>query len=497
METTSYKQIIRSTGITGIAQSIIIILKIIGNKFIAVLLGPVGIGYMGLLQSTIDLINNISGLGLGSSAVRDIAVASKSEDAHKISSTILVLKRLCIVTGIAGTIFTFICAPFLSRWAFQNNDHINDFRYLSVALFITQIAIGQQAILQGTRRLKEMAISSITGTAAGLILTVPLYFIYGKDAIVPAILISAGIYLFTSWYFSRKVKTIKTQLSINETLSSAKGMITLGFATMLSGLFILISIYQLRLLINQELGMFYVGIFQAGWGIEAIYLQMLFQAMSRDYYPRLSAISNSPTEMNKLVNEQLHISILIAAPIISIMILVSPLLIQLMYSPEFYSAASLLQWLLMGTLLKIFAWPVAFVLPALRSTRIYLLTEAFASLGIWLIARLLIDRFGIEAVGIAYMLNYILYCTLVFFIARRLISLKFDKFTFTVISVSAVFIAITFILRRNEYFSTLSIIGATSASCLLIAWSVFHLNRVAGIKGIILRKFRSVGKSDN
>lgn len=497
MSTGSYKQIIRATSITGIAQAILIVLKIIGNKFIAVIIGPAGIGYMGLLQSTIDIINNVSGLGLSSSAVRDVAYASASKDSKKISTTIIVLKRLSIITGIAGTIFTLIFANYLSNLAFHNYDHVNEFRLLSIVAFITIIALGQQAILQGYRKLKEMAFASIIGSMLGLIGTIPLFLIYGTNAIVPVIIISACIYLFTTWYFSKKVNHETIPLSMNETFQKSKSMIKLGFTIMLSGLFILISIYQLRILINHKLGIFYVGIFQAGWGIQAVYLQMLFQAMSRDYFPRLSALSDSPKEMIKLVNEQLHIGILIGAPIISVMLLISPILIQLMYTPEFSSSVALLQWLLLGTLLKIFAWPIAFILPALKATKVYLFTEAIGSFGIWIIAWSIIDKYGLEAIGIAYLLNYIFYIILVFLIAHRLVSLKLDRFSYIAIGVSILLVGITFLSRPVNPISNTSIIIGILSSCILITWSFFHLNRLTNFKETLLERIKNIGKAKN
>ena len=493
LSTGSYRQIIRSTGITGFAQSAQIILKIIANKFVAVLLGPAGIGTIGLLQSTIDLINSISGVGLGSSAVRDVAYAAATNDKKRIAVTITVLKRLCIITGFIGTLFTLLCAPLLSNWIFHTASYTNDFRLLSLVLLVVQITVGQQAILQGYRKLKEMAFSSIAGGTLALLLTVPLYFIYGTDAIVPVIIISSVIYLLAAIFFSRKIRPEKIELSVRDTFRNAKGMIGLGLVTMLSGLFIIISILQLRILIGNELGVYYVGIFQAGWGIESFYLQMLFQAMSRDYYPRLSAASDSPEQMKKLVNEQLHIGLLIAAPIIAVMLFLSPFLIHLMYSSEFYTAAGLLQWLMLGTLLKVIVWPVAFVLPAKRATKIYLLTEAVGSFGIWILAKLLIGRFGIDAVGIAYLLNYGFYMIMIFSITGKLISFRFDRFSILLILLTTGIIAIEFLFRSAENFTMISVITGILSSGFLIAWSFYHLNRLVGIKAAFAAKFKSAG----
>src|ERR1035437_9424533 len=104
----SLKQILKSTGIVGGSQIVIIIIGIIRTKIIAVLLGPEGVGFTGLFQSVIDLVRSATGLGIGFSSVRDIAQANESNNEESISKTIIVLRRWNIIVGIIGAVITLI-----------------------------------------------------------------------------------------------------------------------------------------------------------------------------------------------------------------------------------------------------------------------------------------------------------------------------------------------------------------------------------------------------
>src|SRR3954451_24297334 len=107
----SYRQIMKATSIFGGVQVFNIIISIIRSKFIAILLGPAGMGIAGLLTSTIGLIGSITNFGLGSSAVRNVAVAVAAEDNDKIKTTVSIIRRLVWMTGLLGTLITICFSP--------------------------------------------------------------------------------------------------------------------------------------------------------------------------------------------------------------------------------------------------------------------------------------------------------------------------------------------------------------------------------------------------
>ncbi|MGE5348154.1 MAG: oligosaccharide flippase family protein [Actinomycetota bacterium] len=133
-ENTSYRQIMKATSIFGGVQVINIIISIVRSKFVAVLLGPGGMGIYGLFTSTTGLIEKITNLGLSTSAVRNVAAANASGDRSRIGTVVSVLRRLVWITGIAGALFTFFAAPWLSDLTFSNREYTIGFRWVAVTL---------------------------------------------------------------------------------------------------------------------------------------------------------------------------------------------------------------------------------------------------------------------------------------------------------------------------------------------------------------------------
>ena len=118
----SYRSIFKATTLFGSVQIFQIIIQLIKSKFIAVLLGPAGVGIIGLYQSGIQLVQNITNMGLASSAVRDVSEAFGLKDFHRINQVIIIVRRLVWGTGLLGMIALAVFSPLLSKASFGNYD---------------------------------------------------------------------------------------------------------------------------------------------------------------------------------------------------------------------------------------------------------------------------------------------------------------------------------------------------------------------------------------
>ena len=189
-QTSSYRSIFKATSLFGGVQVYQILIQLVKSKFVAVLLGPLGVGIIGLYQSGIQLIQSLTSMGLASSAVRDVSEANGSRDQYRIAKVITVVRRLVWITGLLGLIVVAFCAPLLSQISFGNNDYTVPFRILSITLLFDQISAGQKVVLQGLRKLKELAKCSAFGATFGLVVSVPLYYWLGVKGILPTLILN-------------------------------------------------------------------------------------------------------------------------------------------------------------------------------------------------------------------------------------------------------------------------------------------------------------------
>ena len=174
----SYKKILYATSIFGGVQVLVVIIGIIKSKFIAVILGSIGFGIIGLLQSSLTLITSLTNFGLRISSVQFLSKLTKIEDEKKISETITIIKRLVWFTGLLGALITWIFSSYISELTFGNLKYSIFFKWLSVTLLLNQISIGQNAILQSFRKINLLAKSTLLGNFSSLIFIIPIYYFY-------------------------------------------------------------------------------------------------------------------------------------------------------------------------------------------------------------------------------------------------------------------------------------------------------------------------------
>jgi len=440
----SYRQIMKATSLFGGVQVFQIIIQIIKSKFVAVLLGPTGMGIMGLLNSTTDLISNMTNFGLRTSAVKDIAAAYGTNDEKRIVFVVTVIRKIVWVTGILGLLITAILSPWLSQLTFGNKDYTLAFLWLSVTLLFNQLSSGQLVVLQGLRKLKYLAKANLFGSFLGLIITVPLYYFYGVDGIVPGIISTAMLSLLMSWYFAGKLKLTKINVSFAETISESKNMLSLGFMISLSGLLSVGASYVVRIFISRTGGVEQVGLYNAGFAIINTYVGLIFKAMSTDYYPRLAAIAHDNGLCRKTVNQQAEIAILILAPILIIFIIFINWVVILLYSKRFIDVNDMIHWAALGMFFKATSWSVAFIFLAKGATKLFFWNELTASFCLLSFNLLGYHFFGLTGLGISFAVFYLIYTVQVFLVSKI-------KFQFTFESSLKIIFAVQFGLALTGF----------------------------------------------
>ena len=121
-------------------------------------------------------------------------------------------------------------------------------------------------------------------------------------------------------------------------MQEASSLLRLGLAFMASGFLMMGAAYAVRTMILRMGGLEAAGLYQAAWTLGGLYVGIILQAMGADFYPRLTAVATDDRECNRLVNEQAHVSLLLAGPGVIATIIFAPLVISLFYSSKFDEA---------------------------------------------------------------------------------------------------------------------------------------------------------------
>lgn len=491
-EIKSHKQILKSTSIVGGSQIATILIGVIRTKIIAVLLGTAGIGYISILQNIIDLVRQTTGLGINFSGIKDVAESNATRDVDKISKSIKILRKWAFWTGMFGTLLILAFCIILSQYSFGNTSHAISIAFLSITILIMSISAGQLALLQGLRKINLMAKATLYGAFLGAIITLPLYWLFGLDGIVPGMILTSISNLGFSWWFTKDIKLKKVELSLKETVRGGAKMAGLGFFITITGIMATITLYIVRSFLIKEMNMDAVGYFQACWMIATLYLGIILNAMLTDFFPRLTEVNKNNNLCNRLINEQLEIAFLIASPMIVGIIVFAQLIIFILYSADFMLAVPILQWMIAGTFFTIISWPLGVLFLAKNKGIFSFITESTWSIIFLIILYLGWDFYGFKIIGYAYAFACVIRFILVYYSTIHLSNFKFNSFSIRYIISFGILVILT--LLNVTFFS--SYIQYVISGVLVISVLIFsyvNLNKIIDINGYIKNK---IGKSN-
>ena len=444
----SYRQILKSSSIVGGAQAASLVLGMARTKVVALLLGPSGVGLIGLYDSVISLTGTLTNLGIASSGVRQVAEADGSGDRERVGRTVRVLRRVCWLTGMLGVVLTAVLAKPLSVWTFGNAERAIPIAILGVTLLLTAISSGQSALVRGVRRIGDLARMQVLSALASLVISAGLYAWLGERGIVPVFLVLAAVNLGFSWWFARRVPVPAAPLGWPTARDESLNLVRLGLSFVLAALCTFGSAWIARSWIQAEFGLHGSGIYQAAWSISGVCGGFILSAMAMDFYPRLTAAANDNAQVNRLVNEQTEIGILLALPGLLATIIFSPWVIRILYSAQFGEAAVLLPWFVVGVFGRVVSWPLGFIMLAKGTARWYAASElTWSALHVCFIWGAL-HVWGLQGVAIAFAALYGCCTPGVLWIARRLSHFRWTPQVARLLVAASAVMAATFILAR-------------------------------------------------
>ena len=375
---------------------------------------------MSLFSSTTSLVGTVAGMGITTSGVRHIAEGVGAGEEIRVARTIAAVRWLVVRLGLLGSVLlALFCVP-VSRVTFGTADHAAEIALLSMIVAAGAVADGQNALLQGLRRIGDIARVAILGTTASLILTAPIVYFWRQDAVVPLLLAGSAATLAASWWYARRIPMTPVSMTWRTAFAEARPLLRLGLAAMAAALMAAAIAYLVRVVVVRYLGYGAAGLYQSATALSGVYCGFILTSMGADFLPRVSSVAGDDVQCNRLVNEQAEVGLLLAFPGICATLAFAPLIIPLLYSVEFGPASEILRWQVLGIFLRVASWPLGFLLLAKGKAQLYFWTEASYNLVHAALIWICVQVWGLPGTGMALFGLYIFYWLLMSTVTRRL-----------------------------------------------------------------------------
>jgi O-antigen/teichoic acid export membrane protein len=406
--------------ILGSAQVIKMGAGVLRGKAIAVLFGPTGIALWGLYQSFIDMIQSFALLGLEKGGVQDL---SKSNDIKEISYKALVLFGLVLflvfIILFAINLVALIVPEnykFITSWMFE------------ISIAFAALNIVSMVILNSLQEYKKLALTQTIGVIFGNSLAVSLLYYYGVDSLSLAFLtLNLSLFLFTFYsVFSVLEKNVTRIVPIRSVVTK---FISLGLPFWFPQVLTASGLLLINILIESYAGLEVLGLYVAGWAIANLFANILFSTLSGGYFPTLCKRITKNQDVVDLVNWQIEFGILLFSVGGFVIFLFPEVFISIFYTNELYGAAQIIQWLIIGSMLRMIGFPMGYALMGYEKGALYIISQVIFNIFNVAIV-LLIFNAGFEThLGGNYLFSYLIYVALLWYFVFFILKLKLSVFS--------------------------------------------------------------------
>ncbi len=453
-----------------------IIAGLLKMKVAAVLIGPAGVGLVGLLTNLMLAVSTFAGLGVGHAGTRQIAQAHARGEPEITEKRRKVLYALTACLGLLGAALLWAFRHSLAIALLSDVAYANQLAWLSMGVALTVAAAGQNAWLTGLRRVADLARVSIgTGILSTAISVLGLW-LWGEHAVMLLVLATPAVAFVLGHVYAARVERAKdlAPISLGLITQEWRGMWQLGVSFMAAGLITLLGQLVVRALVQRELGLEASGQFQAAWSIGMTYMGLVLGVLTSDFHPRLASLIHNKQAAVELVNQQSDVALLFCAPMLLLLLGWSPWVVQLLYTPEFGLSVEILRWQLLGDVLKVVSLPLGFVLLAAGAGKTYLMIETLGMLVFVGVVWLCLPLVGLKATGLGFALMYVVYLPVVFLLAKQLIQFKWKPtLVWQLCTLMAAALSVLVVADQSQLGAEIwsSVLGVAAGG-----WAFFKLN---------------------
>ncbi len=366
------QRIVRAMGLFGGTQLAVIALGILRNKFLALWLGPAGVGLNAIFISTQDLVTSAAGLNLRAGGVRELSAAPPGARQRMAG---VVLRTAAFLAACGGALMLLLSGAF-SLWSLGEASHWWWFALLAIGAAAAIRLDADMAILQAEGHIRALARVTLVAAATATAAAIPLYRLLRIEAVLPVYLLMTLTYAAWAARERRRCCRPPTRTGLRNALRHAGPMLRLGAYLTLAVVAERLAGYLFVVFLSREASESVLGLYQAGYTMVCSYVTVVLTAISAEYYPRLAAVASSRLRMQTFARGEVKVAVWLLTPAVVAFVCVSGPVTRMLYSEEFMAAVPYLDLGVCGILPRAYAFSMAYVILARGEGRAYALTLA-------------------------------------------------------------------------------------------------------------------------
>jgi len=408
--------LIKTSILSFIATAIKMLAALVINKAIAVYIGPAGLALVGQFQNFSQLVMTAAKGAINSGVTKYTAEYGK--DSERIPILFSTASKISLVSSVIVGAGIVLFSQYASEYFLKSEDYTYVFVIFGFTIVLFVVNNLLLSILNGLKEIKTWVMINIIQSIYSLIFTTLLIVFLGLDGALIALVTNQSVIFLIVLWMLRKHQVIK--------LSNFKGAFDKpeakklgGFALMAltSAATIPVSHLIVRNYLGENLSWDDAGYWQAIWYISTMYLMVVTTTLSIYYLPKLSEITDK-TELRKELLQGYKIIMPIVIVMSITIFLLKDFIIWLLFTKDFAPMRELFLWQLVGDVMKLAAWLIAYLMLAKAMTKTFITTEIAFSLSFVLLSIWFVEQYGLVGMSYSFAVNYTLYFFVMIYVTK-------------------------------------------------------------------------------
>lgn len=424
----TYSRVLKYTGLFGGVQILKALAALVRGKASAIFLNTVGMGLNAIFQNIAELVHSATNMGLTFSSVRNLSETFEQGNEEEMRRLVCIIRTWSVWAALLGLSVCILFSPLLNWYFFSQegeDSHLMGILLLATYIFSLPIEAGECAILKATQRLGSIARVEIMAALGTLLFTIPLFYIWGAQAIVPSLICCGWCVVIIHLCYTLPLFSYRIRPFSREIFKAGLPLLRLGIPYVLAAVAGAAST-SLVFHILQDPDT--IGLFKACYSIIVTYTGMAFVALEVDYFPRLSAANNDRSRRNLMVNQQIDVCSMLISPMLIIMVAFMPWIIRLLMSSDFLPVTDMAVLATGFALFRSLTLPIGYLPLARGESHIFLITETIYDAAYVAIMYFAYNTLGLIGCGVALSMASLLdaICLTVYYRSRYQFHLNHD-----------------------------------------------------------------------
>jgi PST family polysaccharide transporter len=399
--------LLKTSALNGIAVAVRMLTALGLNKVLAYSVGPSGYAVIGQFQNFVSMLTTFASGAINTGVTKYTAEYSDDEARQRmVWRTAGSIAVWC--TGLS-TVVIVILHRQLALWLLNDSRFGTVFIWLGATLGLLALNSLLLAILNGKKEIKRYVTVTIAGSLVGLLVTGSLAMLGGLYGALVALAINQSIVVFVTLFLCYRAPWFRLKDlwgAIDPQVARNLGKYTLMALT--SAAVVPVSQILIRNQLADSFGWEAAGHWQAVSKISELYLMLLVSTLSLYYLPRLAEIK-AAQELKKEILSTYRIVLPATLLGAAAIYFLRDFITLTLFAPSFLPMRDLFLWQVVGDIMKIGSWILAYVMIGQSLTRAYIVTEVMFSGGLVLLVWIATKFYGLQGAPMAYATCYGLY----------------------------------------------------------------------------------------